>query len=97
LTPTDGRWSAQGTHGRILQTGYFDYDTTAKHCVLYTTRAKPAFWIYDVKANEWTPLEPAGEPPSGGYVIGYYDPARDVLVHYNSRDVYVCRIRKARP
>jgi len=80
--------------GGCSASGYFDYDSAAKCCVLYTTRAKPAFWTYEVPANEWTPLVFAGEEPPGGYVIGYYDPERDVLVHYNSKDVFVCRIRK---
>ena len=61
--------------------------------MLFTTRATPAFWTYDVVANEWAPIEAAGEAPAGGATVGYYDPERDVLVHYNSKDVYVCRVK----
>lgn len=91
-------WSVAQTNapaGGCSATGYFDYDSAAKCCVLYTTRPKPGFWTYGVVANEWVPLFFSGESPAGGYVIGYYDPERDVLVHYNSKDVWVCRIRKA--
>lgn len=80
--------------GGCSASGYFDYDTKAKRCVLYTTRPKPGFWLYDVAVNEWTAVETSGEVPNGGYIIGYYDPERDVLVHYNSKDVYVCRLKK---
>ncbi|HOX05630.1 MAG TPA: hypothetical protein PK280_04435 [Planctomycetota bacterium] len=82
--------------GGCSASGYFDYDTRAKRCVLYTTRPNPGFWVYDVAANEWTPVEIKGEPPAGGYVVGYYDPERDVLVHYNSKDVWVGRLKKAK-
>lgn len=90
-----GTYSGTNTlAGGCSASGYFDHDTAARCCVLYTTRARPASWTYDVAANEWAPVEAAGEQPGGGDVIGYYDPERDVLVHYNSKDVYVCRIRK---
>ena len=35
--------------GGCSATGYFDYDSNAKQFVLYTTRSKPNFWIYNVK------------------------------------------------
>ena len=81
--------------GGCSASGYFDYDSKSKRCVLFSVRLKPAFWLYDAAANEWTPVETAGEAPASGASIGYYDPERDVVVHYNSRDVYVCRLRKA--
>lgn len=79
--------------GGCSATGYFDYDSASKQFVLYTNTPNPSFWIYNLQANEWTKIEIAGEQPTGGYVIGYYDPERDVLVHYNSKDVYVCRLK----
>ncbi|MHC4915689.1 MAG: kelch repeat-containing protein, partial [Planctomycetota bacterium] len=83
----------QAPAGGCSSSGYFDYDTAAKRCVLYSRRCQPNFWTYDVRANRWTPAAFKGEAPGGGYVIGYYDPDRDVLVHYDSRDVWVCRLR----
>lgn len=79
--------------GGCSASGYFDYDSTAKQFVLYTNRSKPSFWIYNAKANEWTAIECSGEQPASGAVIGYYDPARDVVVHYNSKDIWVCRLK----
>ena len=61
--------------------------------VLFTQELKPNLWLYDVKANEWTPIEPVGEQPPAGRLVGYYDPERDVLVHYNSKEVWVCRVK----
>ena len=84
----------QAPVGGRSSSGYFDYDTKAKCCVLYNGEAKPPFWLYDVGANEWVPVETKEASPPGGYVVGYYDPERDVLVHYNSRDVWVGRLRK---
>jgi len=75
---------------------YFDYDSAAKCCVLFTTNVKPHMWLYEVTANEWTPVETQGPQPSTGYMIGYYDPARDVVVHYSNGDVWVCRAKKVR-
>jgi hypothetical protein len=80
--------------GGCSASGYFDYDAGAKTFILYTTRSKPNFWAYDARDNEWTPVETAGEQPAAGATVGYYDPARDVVVHYNSRDVYVCRLKR---
>lgn len=74
---------------------YFDYSTGAKCCVLYTTDTKQRLWLYDVGANEWQPVQVKGESPTGGYIIGYYDPARDVLVHYSNGNMWVIRVRKA--
>jgi hypothetical protein len=85
----------QAPVGGRSSSGYFDYDSRARRCVLYNGEARPPFWLYDVGANQWTPAQTAGEQPPGGYVIGYYDPERDVLVHYNSRDVWVCRLKPA--
>ena len=80
--------------GGCSASGYFDYDSRTKTFVLFAARSKPNFWIYDARANEWMPVETAGEYPVAGATVGYYDPERDVLVHYNSRDVYVCRLGK---
>ena len=56
---------ALGTgEGGPLADVHFDYDSAARCCVLYTTRPKPGFWTYDVGANQWSPLEAAGESPS---------------------------------
>jgi hypothetical protein len=96
-SPDTDTWKAaqpKAPVGGCSSSGYFDYDTKAKRCVLYNAGAKPSFWLYDVGANEWTPVETQGEQPGGGYVIGYYDPERDVLVHYNSKDVWVCRLKR---
>ncbi len=84
----------QAPAGGRSSSGYFDYDTKAKCCVLYNGGARPPFWLYDVGVNQWTPVDAAGEAPAPGASIGYYDPERDVVVHYNSRDVYVCRLRR---
>jgi Kelch motif len=70
---------------------YFDYSSKARACLLYVGGK---VWTYDVAANEWAPVEAKGTAPPAGYMIGYYDPARDVLVHYNSRNVWVIRVRK---
>ncbi len=80
--------------GGRSSSGYFDYDSTAKCCVLYNASAQEKFWVYDPKANDWTAVKTKGAQPVGGAVIGYYDPARDVVVHYNNKGVWVCRLKK---
>lgn len=87
--------------GAACPQGYFDYDSHGKKCVLYTTQFKPCYWIYDVTANAWTPIETTGDIPKdgppcpiAGRYLGYYDQERDVLVHYNGYVVFVCRLKK---
>lgn len=80
--------------GGSQATSYFDYDSIAKKCVLYTIDCKPNLWLFDVAIKEWTPIEAKGDTPAVGRFAGYYDPERDVIVHYNSKDIYVCRVKK---
>ena len=91
-----GIWKTPQTNaptGGSTSTCYFDFDSVANRCVLFTQEVKPNLWLYDVKANEWTPIEPNGEQPPPGRMIGYYDPERDVVVHYNSKEIWVCRVK----
>ncbi|MCK6470493.1 MAG: hypothetical protein L6R28_01995 [Planctomycetes bacterium] len=72
------------------------YDPLAKKVVLYSLSAKPNLWLYDTARNEWTDPKPAGEAPAAnGERIVYHDPARNVLVYYNSKDVWVYRCTRA--
>jgi hypothetical protein len=91
-----GTWKIPQTNaptGGSTSTCYFDFDSVSNRCVLFTQELKPNLWLYDVKANEWTPIEPVGEQPPAGRMIGYYDPERDVLVHYNSKEIWICRVK----
>jgi len=73
---------------------HFHYDTAAKKFVLLTNYVKPRLWLYDVTANTWTDPKPKGDVPPGGRLAGYYDPARNVFVNYDSRSVYVYRCQR---
>lgn len=76
--------------------GHMVYDTAAKKVVLYSTKAKPPFWLYDVEKNEWTDPKPkSGLPSPGRQKVIYYDEARNVTVFYNSSEVWVYRCKKA--
>jgi hypothetical protein len=73
---------------------HFHYDPVARCFVLFTRAVTPNLWLYDPKTNRWTDPRPKGDvPPSKGRLVGYYDPARNVTVHYDGRSVWVYRCR----
>ena len=77
-------------------TCFFYYDPVARLFVLYT-RVKPGgLWLYDLEANRWIDPKPKGDvpPPGRGHMTGYYDPARNVTVYYNGREVWLYRCKR---
>ncbi len=80
-------------------TGVLCYDTAAKRFILYTTVGgrKDSLWLFDPAKNEWTDPRPQGDVPTTREHVagGYYDPARNVLVHYHNGDMYVYRLKQA--
>ncbi|MCW8131323.1 MAG: hypothetical protein KIS92_13320 [Planctomycetota bacterium] len=77
------------------------FDPVSKHVLMHTLPAKdgdtqPPLWIYDPAKNAWFDPKPQGDvPPVVGERLLYIDEARNVLVYYNSRDVYVYRYKRA--
>jgi len=73
------------------------YDPVAKKVVMFSAAAQPNLWLYDVAENVWTDPRPQGYPPcdvSAERMIVYYDLARNVLVYYDSREIWVYRCRR---
>ena len=74
---------------------YFHYDTNARRFILYSVDLADRLWLFDPLDNQWINPKPRGDVPAFNYgLVGYYDPERNVLVHYNSMDVFVYRTRK---
>jgi hypothetical protein len=72
----------------------FDYDPVGKECLLFN-RGKPgSLWSHSVATKTWTKLAPKGPAPIGGRTIGYFDPARNVLVVNSGASVWVYRHKK---
>jgi hypothetical protein len=70
---------------------HFHYDPVAKRFVLISNHVQPRLWLYSLPRNEWTDPRPKGDAPPKGRLAGYYDPARNVTVHYNGKAVWVYR------
>ena len=69
-------------------------------CLLVDGTAKDgAVWAYNVKEQKWTKLAPQGPPPpKDGKAMGYFDPARNVLVvHTRGNPPWVYRFKKTEP
>jgi hypothetical protein len=77
-------------------TCFFYHDPVARRFVLYTQVAPGGLWLYDLAANQWTDARPKGDPPprKRGHMTGYYDPARNVTVYYDGREVWVYRCKR---
>lgn len=74
------------------------YDPLSKKILMHTLRKadEPTLWVYDSAKNEWTDPKPQGDlPVQIPERLLYFDEARNVLVYYNCRDVYVYRFKKA--
>lgn len=77
------------------------FDPVSKHVLMHTLPSKEgehpyALWVYDPAKNEWFDPKPQGDvPPIVGERLLYLDEARNVLVYYDSRNVYVYRYKLA--
>lgn len=56
------------------------YDPAGKVCLLYDPKTPDSMWSYDVKEKKWTKHEVKGPAGPTRKLIGYFDPARGVMV-----------------
>jgi hypothetical protein len=73
------------------------YDPVAKRVIMFSVAATPHLWLYDAARNVWSDPKPGGDIPSGisgERMIVYYDAARNVLVCYDSQQIWVYRCRR---
>jgi len=69
----------------VVPESTFCYDSVAKRFVLYSGRATPHLWLFDLARNEWTAPDDKGVIQSAiaGSAAGYFDEARGVTVLYS--------------
>ncbi len=85
--PEESEAVPQGHFGSSV----FGHDPGSDRLLMYSPESHPYVWAYDPDATEWTRWMPEGPPPPSGNVIGYVDPAREVLVLNQNRRVWVYR------
>ncbi|MGQ9663387.1 MAG: hypothetical protein ACUVWX_13765, partial [Kiritimatiellia bacterium] len=99
----EGTWNlvqTNGLDGGCVPLSTFCYDTVARRFVLYTHMKLPGrpegprLRLYDQRSNQWYDPAPPGDVPQITNVAGYYDPARNVTVIYNSRETWVYRCKR---
>ncbi len=71
------------------------YDPVGEVVVLYDAKTPDHIWTYHAGEKKWTKNKLKGPPgPARNKLIGYWDPARNVMVVDSRGKVWVCRYRK---
>ena len=85
----------------IVPSSMMCFDSTAKRFVLCTAVPNKSkdlppmrLWLYDLQADKWSRPAALGNIPAITNFAGYYDPARNVTVLYNGREMWVWRGKK---
>jgi hypothetical protein len=71
------------------------YDSVGKAIVLYDPQTPGHIWTHSVADKKWSQNELKGPPGPTSRLIGYWDPARNVMVVDSRGRVWVCRHSKA--
>ncbi len=87
--PDDSESSPSGHYGHAA----FGYDPVGKVHLRYDVNTPDSVWAYDVEKQEWERKRVDGPAGPTGNIIGYMDPARNVLVINDRRDVWVYRYK----
>jgi hypothetical protein len=70
----------------------FGYEPAAGAALLYSRETPDSVWVYHTNRRQWKRQSVTGpEGPTHSQIIGYVDPARNVLVVNDRRDVWVYR------
>lgn len=88
--PDDSEAAPRGHYGRAA----FGYDPVGKVHLRYDVATPDSVWAYDVGKKAWARHRVEGPAGPTRNIIGYMDPARNVLVINDARDVWVYRYRK---